>query len=83
MLFAEGMRVMMGFGESVVFTSNVNGKRLRIRKEFIDVLFEVSPSKDVNGNFIPASSQITMRSNTVYTIKENYDQVEEILGRQE
>lgn len=72
---------MMQFGESVVFTSNVNGKRLRIRKEFIDVLFEVAPSYDVNKNFIPASSQITMRSNTVYQIRETYDQVEEILGR--
>ena len=71
---------MMDFGESVVFTSNTNGKRVRIRKDFIDVIFEVG-SSTIDGKFIAPTTQITTRTNVVYIVKETYDQVEELLGR--
>lgn len=71
---------MIGFNESVEFTSDTNGKRLRIRKEIIDVLFEV-PTSTIDGRVISAKCSITTKGNTVYMVRENYDVVMTLLGR--
>lgn len=71
---------MIGFGESIELTSNVNGKRLLLRKDIIDVVFEVDATT-VEGKFSPACTSITMRNNTIYPVKETYDQVMDLMGR--
>ena len=71
---------MIDFGESLELTSNVNGKRLRVRKEIIDVVFEI-PAQTVDGKYNPACTSITTRPGTIYPVKESYDQIMELLGR--
>ena len=72
---------MMDFGESVEFTSAVNGKRLRLRTEIIDVVFEMEPDFTQPMPKHEGRCQIAIRGNTAYTVTESYNEVMELLGR--
>ena len=74
----------MTFDDYITFTSDTNGKRLLIRKDDIGVVFEVAPAFDQYKNLQPAHSTITLRTHSsVYAVKQTYNEVMELMGRQQ